>query len=48
MYMVLVHRPRDKELFFDYPLLTDTADPVCGYNDGRIIWWAQAMCGTQE
>lgn len=48
MYVVLVHRPRDKELFFDYPLLTDTPNPVCAYRDGGIIWRAQAMCNTHE
>ncbi|XP_075894215.1 uncharacterized protein LOC142896434 [Nelusetta ayraudi] len=46
MYVVLVHRPCDEELFLDYDLLTDTPNPVCAYKDGRIIWRAQAMCNA--
>lgn len=48
MYVVLVHRPDDEEIFFDYPLLTKTSNPVSTDENGRIIWWAQAMCETQQ
>ncbi|XP_075894225.1 uncharacterized protein LOC142896438 [Nelusetta ayraudi] len=48
MYVVLVHRPCDKELFLDHDQLTDTPNPVCAYKDGRIIWRAQAMCDRHK
>ncbi|XP_060788874.1 uncharacterized protein LOC132893761 [Neoarius graeffei] len=44
MYVVLIHRPEDNERFGGYPLL-ETSEWV-HYQDGKIIWKAQAICET--
>ncbi|KAF5896625.1 uncharacterized protein DAT39_013647 [Clarias magur] len=44
VYIVLIHSPEDNERFREYPLL-EASDWV-RYCDGKIIWKAQAVCGT--
>ncbi|KAF5896624.1 uncharacterized protein DAT39_013648 [Clarias magur] len=46
VYAVLIHSPEDNQRFRIYPLL-ETSDWV-RYNDGKIIWKAQAICETHE
>ncbi|XP_056873681.1 uncharacterized protein LOC130516571 [Takifugu flavidus] len=50
MYAVLVHSPKLNGEFSHFPLLTDDASPVCGYNKeaGHMIWKAEAMCDTHR
>ncbi|TWW67537.1 uncharacterized protein LOC130520318 [Takifugu flavidus] len=50
MYAVLVHSPKLNGEFSGFPLLTDDASPVCGYNEeaGHMIWKAEAMCDTHR
>ncbi|XP_029925501.1 uncharacterized protein LOC115371973 [Myripristis murdjan] len=43
MYSVLVHSEDYNYLFEDYPLLTDSPDEVCAYEDGTFIWRSEAM-----
>ncbi|TSS85100.1 hypothetical protein Baya_12442 [Bagarius yarrelli] len=43
-YAVLIHSPENNEDFEDYPLL-ETSEWV-SYQDGKIIWKAQAICET--
>ncbi|KAK2843760.1 hypothetical protein Q7C36_011975 [Tachysurus vachellii] len=43
-YTVLIHSPEDNERFGEYPLLE--ASEWVRYQDGKIIWKAQAICET--
>ncbi|KAK2843756.1 hypothetical protein Q7C36_011971 [Tachysurus vachellii] len=44
VYTVLIHSPEDNERFGKYPLLE--ASEWVRYQDGKIIWKAQAICET--
>ncbi|MCI4382356.1 hypothetical protein PGIGA_G00013940 [Pangasianodon gigas] len=44
VYTVLIHSPEDNERFREYPLLE--ASEWVRYQDGKIIWKAQAICET--
>ncbi|KAK2843759.1 hypothetical protein Q7C36_011974 [Tachysurus vachellii] len=44
VYTVLIHSPEDNERFGEYPLLE--ASEWVRYQDGKIIWKAQAICET--
>ncbi|GAA6082780.1 uncharacterized protein LOC113640557 [Tachysurus ichikawai] len=44
VYTVLIHSPEDNEHFGEYPLLE--ASEWVRYQDGKIIWKAQAICET--
>ncbi|KAK3538122.1 hypothetical protein QTP70_030296, partial [Hemibagrus guttatus] len=44
VYTVLIHSPEDNERFGEYPLLE--ASEWVRYQDGKIIWRAQAICET--
>ncbi|KAK3538279.1 hypothetical protein QTP70_034606 [Hemibagrus guttatus] len=44
VYTVLIHSPEDNERFGEYPLLE--ASEWVRYEDGKIIWKAQAICET--
>ncbi|GAA6082781.1 uncharacterized protein LOC113640507 [Tachysurus ichikawai] len=44
VYTVLIHSPEDNEHFGEYSLLK-ASECACYYN-GKIIWKAQAICGT--
>lgn len=46
MLTVLIHSPEHNQRFREYPLLE--ASEWVRYQDGQIIWKAQAMCGTHE
>ncbi|XP_071783744.2 uncharacterized protein LOC139933536 [Centroberyx gerrardi] len=48
MHSVVVHSHFYNELFQDYPLLTDSPDAVCAYEDGHFIWRPEAMCETHS
>ncbi|XP_045567883.1 uncharacterized protein isoform X2 [Salmo salar] len=46
MYVVVLHSPEVTE-FDDCPLLADEDDEaICIYKDGKIVWRAEAICGT--
>ncbi|KAF5896623.1 uncharacterized protein DAT39_013673 [Clarias magur] len=44
VYTMLIHSPEDKKRFREYPLRG--ASEWVRYQDGKIIWKAQAICGT--
>ncbi|KAF5896626.1 uncharacterized protein DAT39_013650 [Clarias magur] len=44
MYTVLIHSPEYNEHFREYPLLKESE--WVRYQDGKIIWKAQAICET--
>ncbi|KAL1259564.1 hypothetical protein QQF64_010141 [Cirrhinus molitorella] len=44
MYSIVIHAPRARNLFSEYPLLKDTQDPACVFHENTIIWCSQAMC----
>ncbi|XP_026998802.2 uncharacterized protein LOC113640510 isoform X1 [Tachysurus fulvidraco] len=44
VYTVLIHSPEDNKRFGEYPLLE--ASEWVRYQDGKIIWKAQAICET--
>ncbi|MCJ8736557.1 hypothetical protein PDJAM_G00013910 [Pangasius djambal] len=44
MYTVLIHSPEDNQRFGEYPLLE--VSELVRYQDGKIIWKAQAICET--
>ncbi|MCJ8736556.1 hypothetical protein PDJAM_G00013900 [Pangasius djambal] len=46
VYTVLIHSPEDSERFGEYPLLE--ASEWVRYQDGKIIWKAQAICETHR
>ncbi|XP_058254283.1 uncharacterized protein LOC131358886 isoform X1 [Hemibagrus wyckioides] len=46
MYTVLIHSPEDNQRFGEYPLLE--ASEWVQYQDGKIIWKAQAICETHR
>ncbi|XP_071783743.1 uncharacterized protein LOC144541783 [Centroberyx gerrardi] len=48
MHSVVVHSHFYNQLFQDYPLLTDSPDAVCAYEDGHFIWRPEAMCETHS
>ncbi|KAF7704723.1 hypothetical protein HF521_021795 [Silurus meridionalis] len=46
MYTVLIHSPEDNKRFGKYPLLENSE--CVNYQDGKIVWQAQAICGTHS
>ncbi|KAM9466435.1 uncharacterized protein Hap1MRO34_015535 [Clarias gariepinus] len=44
MYTVLIHSPENNKRFKEYPLLEK--NKLVRYQDGKIIWKAQAICET--
>ncbi|XP_058254660.1 uncharacterized protein LOC131359100 [Hemibagrus wyckioides] len=46
VYTVLIHSPEDNQRFGEYPLLE--ASEWVQYQDGKIIWKAQAICETHR
>ncbi|XP_026998800.2 uncharacterized protein LOC125138349 [Tachysurus fulvidraco] len=46
VYTVLIHSPGDNKRFGEYPLLE--ASEWVRYQDGKIIWKAQAICETHR
>ncbi|KAL6478371.1 hypothetical protein MHYP_G00142060 [Metynnis hypsauchen] len=46
VYAVLIHSPQDSKRFGDLPLLEDSK--FAHYEDGNIIWNAQAICGKHQ
>ncbi|XP_053489441.1 uncharacterized protein LOC128612971 [Ictalurus furcatus] len=46
VYTVLIHSPEDNTRFTEYPLLKESE--WVRYQDGRIIWNAQAICETHS
>ncbi|XP_058255504.1 uncharacterized protein LOC131359563 [Hemibagrus wyckioides] len=46
MYTVLIHSPENNQRFGEYPLLQ--ASEWVRYQDGKIIWKAQAICETHQ
>ncbi|KAI5622806.1 hypothetical protein C0J50_17684 [Silurus asotus] len=46
MYTVLIHSPEDNKGFGKYPLLENSE--CVNYQDGKIVWKAQAICETHS
>ncbi|XP_053538912.1 uncharacterized protein LOC128633613 [Ictalurus punctatus] len=46
MYTVLIHSPEDNIRFQEYPFLEE--NELVRYQDGKIIWKAQAICKTHR